>query len=471
MPKLAGPDEAIPLSKEQESYLALGRAGHGTVPICFRVRGELDLPALQQALARVLARHEPLRMRLLDTPEGSRQVFPAGQPQDYLIRESAAADSLTAQDVACELAARPSDLRAHGPVRSWLIRSGPAEALLVVLIDHLSADGWSTGIFSKELWTGYYAASTGTEPLPLPPAPRFTDFVAAQQAGPSTWTPAQYQYWRQVSHDYCEPVLQPRIAAPVGAPDQPGRSDLVCAVSAERLGRLTGFARAAVVPPRTVELAGLLLALWAWCPASVINVWCMHSGRENRAIADAIGNYSRSFPLAVRIDPEATLADFTRNVLRGWSKAVGYSGAPYSAGAIREMIARAGGADPAIPEVRLNQLISPEGTAARPGPVPVGESTTVEFCDLTATRWAWYREPRLRIMSTSDTSLSMRAIFNPGVTPPGFAETMMSYLGRLLPLFATEYADEPIGKLVGRLPNITRTDNVQLRKQCDYPPS
>jgi hypothetical protein len=448
MPKLADPNETIPLSLEQESYLALGRGGHGAVPVCFRVRGKLDLPALQQALAKVLARHEPLRMRLLDTPEGRRQVFAPAQPQDYLVQERTAADSLTAQAVACELAAMPSDLRAHGPVRTWLIRSGPADMLLVVLIDHLSLDGWSAGIFSKELWTCYYAAITGKEPMQLPSAPRFTDFVAAQRATASTWTPAQYQYWRQVSHDYCEPVLQPRTSVPVGSPDQPGRSDLVCAVSHEQLDRLTGFARAAVVPPRTIELAGLLLALWAWCRASVINVWCMHSGRENRAIADAIGNYSRSFPLAVRLDPEATLADFSRNVLHGWSKAVGYSGAPYSAGAIREMIAQAGGADPAMPEVRLNQQISPRGMPARPGPVAISESTTVEFCDLTASRWTWYREPRLRIMSTSGTSLSMRAIFNPGVTPPDFAEAVMTYLDRLLPLFATEYADDPIGKLV-----------------------
>ncbi|MGD0064936.1 MAG: condensation domain-containing protein [Streptosporangiaceae bacterium] len=450
MLKPADPNETIPLSKEQESYLTLGRDGHGAVPLCYRVRGKLDIPALQQALAEVAARHEPLRMRLLDTPEGLRQVFRPAEAEDWLVQEIIAADSLAAQDMACELAAVPSDLRAQGPVRTWLIRSGPADMLLVVLIDHLSIDGWSSGIFSKELWTRYYAASTGTESAPLPPAARFTDFVVTQRDCASSWTPAQYQYWRQVSQDYCEPVLQPRISAPVGSPEQPGRSDLVCAVSHEQLGRLTGFARAAVVPPRTVELAGLLLALWAWCPAPVINVWCMHSGRENRAIAHAIGNYSRSFPLAVRIDPEATLADFTRNVLHGWSEAVGYSGTPYSAVAVRELIARAGGADPAMPEVRLNQIISPPGMSASSDPVVLGKSTTVEWCDLTATRWSWYREPRVRIMSILDTSLTMRAIFNPGVTPPEFVEATMTYLDRLLPLFATEYADEPIGKLVDR---------------------
>ena len=452
MPRLACPNEGVLLSAEQESYLGLDRNGHGAIPICFRVRGKLDLTALRRALARVMARHEPLRLRLLETPEGLRQLFPPVEAEDCIIRETTAADSVAAEDVARELAITPSDVRAHGPVRTWLIRSGPTDMLLLVLIDHLAFDGWSAGVFVKELWICYYAAITGTEPMPLPPVPRFTDYVAAQHAAASTWEPAQYEYWRRVSRDYCEPVARPRTSAPAGPPDQPGRSDLVCVLPAEQMDRLIGFARAAVVPPRTVELAAPLLALWAWCPASLINVWCLHSGREDPAIANAIGNYTRNFPLVVRVDAAATLAEFTRDVLRGWSDAVAYSGPPYSTRAMRQMIAQAGGADPAIPEVRLNRIIPPRGMSQSGGPIAVSESATIEYCDLEVTRWSWYREPRLRIMSTFGKSLFLRAIFNPGLTPPDFAETLMAQVNWLLPLFVSEHANQPIGELVSQSP-------------------
>jgi Condensation domain len=451
VPSPACPDESILLSAEQESYLSLDRNGHGAVPICFRVRGKLDIPALQRALARVMARHEPLRMRLLDTPEGPRQLFPPTEAEDCMVQVRSAADGRAAEDVARELAITPSDVRAHGPVRTWLIRSGPADMLLLVLIDHLALDAWSASVFVRELWICYYAAVTGTEPMQLPPVPRFTDFVAAQHAAASTWEPAQYKHWRRVSRDYCEPVARPPAPAPVGPPDQPGRSDLVCVLPAEQMDRLIGFARAAAVPPRTVELAGPLLALWAWCPTPLINAWCLHSGREDPTIANAIGNYAKNFPLVVRVDPAATLAEFTRNVLRGWSDAVAYSGPPYTTPAMRQMIAQAGGADPAMPEVRLNRIIPPRGLSRSGGPVPVSESATIEFCDLEVARWSWYREPRLRLMSTFDKSLFLRAIFNPGLTPPDFAETLMARLNWLLPQFVSEHANHPIGELVGQL--------------------
>ena len=170
-------------------------------------------------------------------------------------------------------------------------------------------------------------------------------------------------------------------------------------------------------------------------------MWCTHSGREDHAIANVVGKYSRSIPLVVRVDPGASLADFCRDVLRGWSEAVAYSGVPFSSSGMRDLITQAGGPDPAIPEVTLNRVISPE----------TGTADLVEYCDLTATRWDWFREPRLRVMSTFDSALSMRAVFHPGIVPAAFAEAMMANLDRLLPLFVPEHAVDPIGDLAGRL--------------------
>lgn len=440
------PSKPIPLTTEQESYLRWGRDRLGAVPVFFRLYGELDVPALGRALTRVLSRHESLRMRLLDTPDGVRQVFPRAEAENCAIQVTTAVDGQTLEDVAARLAGGPIDLRAHGPVRAWLVRSGE-DMLLVLLLNHMAVDAWSVGIFSKELLICYRAEVTGTDPK-LPAAPRFSDYVLARQADQTPWSPAQHEYWRRVSRDYCERAAVPAISAPVGSPDQPGRSDLVCGLSADQMGELLGFARAAVVPPRTVELAGSLLAIWAWCPVPVIRAWCLHSGREDSALANAVGVYARNFPLAVRVDPTATLAEFSRDVLREWSTAVGYSAAPYSEGALRQMIAQAGGADPAIPDVRLNRLAPPRGMSQSQDPLVFGDSISVQSCDLESTRWSWYREPRLRIMSTFGKSLSVRAIFNPGLTPPGFAEEMMANLGTLLPLFAAENAGRPIGELV-----------------------
>jgi hypothetical protein len=440
-------DAPLPLSVEQESYLGLGRGGHGALPVCFRIRGELDRPVLQRALSKVVARHQPLRMRLLDTPGGPRQVFPLSEAEACVIEEVAVEHAAAAEATAARLAARPSDLRAHGPVRASLICWGAADMLLVLLLDHLASDAWSGFILGRELWTCYRAETAGTEPR-LPAAPRFSDYVTAQRAAAATWAPAQVEYWRRVSRDYCEPADPPGTPGAPGAPDQPGRSDLVCGLDEDQMEDLLEFARAAVVPPRTVELAGPLLALWAWRPGPAIGAWCLHAGREDPALAQAVGIYVRTFPLVVRVDPAHTLANFSRNVLREWSQAVGYSTMPYSAGALWRMIAEAGGADPSRPEIRLNRLVPPRGMSQSNDPVQVNDSVTVEICNLEPVRWSWYRETRMRLMSTFDTSLSIRAIFNPGMMPDGFPEEMLGNLEMLLSLFTAEHADRPIGELV-----------------------
>lgn len=439
--------EPLPLSAEQESYLGLGRNGHGALPVCFRIRGDLDVPALQRALSNVVARHQPLRMRLVDTPDGPRQVFPSSEADACVIDETTVEHIMAAEDLAARLAARPSDLRAHGPVRASLIRWDAADLLLVLLLDHLSSDAWSGFILGRELWTSYRAEAAGTESQ-LPPAPLFSDYVTAQRAAATAWAPGQAEYWRRVSLDYCEPVDQPRPPGPPGAAGQPGRSDLVCGLDEDQMEDLLEFARTAVVPPRTVELAGPLLALWAWRPGPTIGAWCLHAGREDPALAQAIGIYVRTFPLVVRVDPAHTLADFSRNVLREWSEAVGHSTMPYSAGALWQMIGEAGGADPSRPEIRLNRLVPPRGMSGSNAPIQVNDSVSVEVYNLEPVRWSWYRETRMRLMSTFDTSLSIRAIFNPGMMPDGFPEEMLGNLEMLLSLFTAEHADRAIGELL-----------------------
>jgi Condensation domain len=441
-------DELLPLSAEQEAFLGNDRNGHGAVPICFRVRGELDLGALQRALAWVVARHDVLRMRLVDTPDGLRQMFLPDEAQAFVIQQISAADGLTAAETAAGLAAEPNDLRTHGPVRAWLIGTGSDDQLVLMSIDHMAFDAWSIWTFSRELWTCYQAELSGTEPE-LPPAYQYASFVATQQrVGPASWPQAQHDYWRRVSREYCVPACAPQKWAPVDPADRPGRSDIVCNLGPEETAGLTEFARVAMVPPRTVELAGPLLAFWALCPAPVIGIWCTHATREDPAVANAIGLYVRVFPLVVQVDPAATLTDFSRTALREWSEAVSQSAMPYAAADVRRMIAEAGGPDPMRPDIRLNRITPPRGRLTPVATIPISDSTTLEFCDLEAARWTWYREPRLRLMSSFGNSLSMRAIFNPGMMPPEFPEEMMANLDMVLSLFVTEHADRPIGELV-----------------------
>lgn len=174
----------------------------------------------------------------------------------------------------------------------------------------------------------------------------------------------------------------------------------------------------------------------------------MHSGRENVAISNTIGNFVRSFLMVSYIDGEDTLAQFTRGVLTQWSEAVGRARQPFTTGVMRRLIAQAGGTDPDLPEVWLNAVAPPPDVSTANGLMPISESASVEYLDIEANRWGWYRESRFRFMSTFDKSMSIRGIFNPGQLSPDFAETVMGSIDLVLPLFTPEHASRPISELV-----------------------
>lgn len=150
-----------------------------------RLRGELDVLALQSAIDEIVRRHEPLRTR-----------YPADErdPEGYLAVDAPRSEALPILDLSqADGASREAELLevvahecrrpmhvAHGPVfRCLVIRISETDHVLVRVIHRLSADGWSVGILDYELITLYSAFAAG-RPSPLPELPsKYSDFARA----------------------------------------------------------------------------------------------------------------------------------------------------------------------------------------------------------------------------------------------------------------------------------------------------
>ncbi|WP_206507332.1 non-ribosomal peptide synthetase [Streptomyces chrestomyceticus] len=167
-----------------------------------RLEGEPDTAALRAALTAVVARHEPLRTTYAATDDGGEQiVHPAaaadlGETDLSDVPEDAREEALRAHVAA--LAARPFDLTG-GPVwRAEIVRLGPRDHLLALVIHHIATDGVSMGVLLDELGTHYAAALRG-ERAELPPLPvAYADYAAWQHRelnGPAM--DAHLAYWRE----------------------------------------------------------------------------------------------------------------------------------------------------------------------------------------------------------------------------------------------------------------------------------
>ncbi|HEX6746978.1 MAG TPA: amino acid adenylation domain-containing protein, partial [Longimicrobium sp.] len=172
------------------------------LPMRLRLKGELDREALMRALDQIVARHEALRTSFPETDGVPAQRISAVEESpfhlvEHDLRASADAEDELRRQVA-EEAEAPFDL-ARGPlVRGRLIRLAGDDHVLLITMHHIVSDGWSMGIFTREL-SALYGAFRGGRPDPLPPLPvQYADYAAWQRR----WVDGdvlrrQADYWRE----------------------------------------------------------------------------------------------------------------------------------------------------------------------------------------------------------------------------------------------------------------------------------
>ena len=192
----------LPLSFAQARLWFLhrleGAGGNYNIPIGMRLEGALDVAALGAALQDVVSRHESLRTLLLEedgTPYQSIAPAPGG-----LLRVVAGSGATLERDVAAAAAAG-FDLAAEIPIRATLFALGASEHVLLLVIHHSAADGWSVTPLLGDLSRAYEARHRGVSPefsdLPV----QYGDYTLWQRAllgreeDPQSPLAGQVRYW------------------------------------------------------------------------------------------------------------------------------------------------------------------------------------------------------------------------------------------------------------------------------------
>lgn len=199
-------DENLPLSFAQQRLWFLYQLDPDNpaynVPAAVRLRGELQLTALEQSLHEIGQRHEVLRTTF---------TIAAGQP----IQVIAPVSKLTltkidlrslpeherqteARRLANAAAQKPFNLEQGPLLRVQLMHLDTDDYLMVFVMHHIVSDGWSKDIMVQELAMLYDAFSTG-KPSPLTDLDiQYADFAIWQQQWlqGEVWE-AQLAYWQQ----------------------------------------------------------------------------------------------------------------------------------------------------------------------------------------------------------------------------------------------------------------------------------
>ncbi|MFJ8166176.1 amino acid adenylation domain-containing protein [Streptomyces sp. NPDC096136] len=180
-----------------------------------RLTGELDAGALEAALRDVVDRHEVLRTVIVEGDDGipHQRVLASGEkPFGLPVLAVAPQERAAAVDRAAK---ETFDLAADAPIRATLLRTGPGEHTLVLVVHHIALDGESLGPLLRDLAEAYAARREGAAPAWEPLPVQYADYTLWQQdvlgdeSDPDSLAAGQLAYWREALADMAQPLALP----------------------------------------------------------------------------------------------------------------------------------------------------------------------------------------------------------------------------------------------------------------------
>ncbi len=182
----AGP---APLSFAQQRLWFLDQFAPGNaaynMPDVLRLTGPLDHAALTAAINAIVGRHEILRSTFATVAEQPVQIVAPTLTLDLPLHDLSALPEAereaTALRMASNEAQQPFDLATGPLLRAQLLGMAEHDHILLLTMHHIVFDGWSRGIFFREL-AAFYPAFASGQPTTLPNLPiQYADFATWQR--------------------------------------------------------------------------------------------------------------------------------------------------------------------------------------------------------------------------------------------------------------------------------------------------
>jgi amino acid adenylation domain-containing protein/non-ribosomal peptide synthase protein (TIGR01720 family) len=276
----------------------------------WNIRGSIDHPLLEKALAQVIERHEAWRTTLHEDDNGIVMQRVHGRiavPVEQIDLRGIALESRKARasELADEHATRTFDLQRGPLLRASLVTLAADEHRLMLTAHHAISDGWSSRCAFAELAEAYAALSENrAAALPMLTA-QYADFAQWQRE----WLDGaerkrQLGYWRDVLKDAPAP-----LALPVDR-TAPAERMLIGKRASRRLDQhVSAAVRDLASGAHASTFIVLLTALHAWLhrltAATDIVIAAPVANRQREEVANLLGLFINTVALRAHVSPHA----------------------------------------------------------------------------------------------------------------------------------------------------------------------
>jgi amino acid adenylation domain-containing protein len=307
----------FPLSMAQERLWFLDQLMPGNpfynIALAQRLAFVPEPRALNRALQDAVARHEALRTRFPRVDQQPVQRIAASVHIAYGVDDLRGPDAeARAAQLAAAFCREPFDLVAGPLLRCRLLLLGPAQAVLLLVIHHIVADGWSLEKLLDELGQAYRAHAAGRTPALAKPAVQYADYAVWQRETLRGERLERHRaYWVRQLRDLPELVLptdHPR-------PPRPSFRGARCAfvIDAPTTAAVDALAQRVGSTRFTVLAAAFGLLLHRLAGQDEVVIGTPMAARDRPELEDAIGFFANTVVLRLAF---AGAASFEEAVTR-----------------------------------------------------------------------------------------------------------------------------------------------------------
>lgn len=334
---LHGEVNEAPLSFAQQRLWFLNRmqpdsAAFNIAGPC-RLKGQLNISALRRAVEEIVRRHQVLRARFRVNAGEAVQWFAPAAPMDVPLIDLSQFPPerrLAIAQEQCRLRAlEPFDLE-YGPLVQFTVyRLDDQDHLLLLVMHHIIADGWSLGVLTREFASLYGTYSQGLPPELPKLAAQYADYAIWQRkALDGDHIERQMEYWRrhlagplpvlELPLDHPRPTLQTFSGASEPLIVGQGLPD-----------RLRELARGENSTLFMVLLAAFNVLLWRYTGQDDLLVGTPVAGRNRQETEPLIGLFLNNLVLRNRLDGSQTFLEFLRQVRQNSLDAFDHQDVPF----------------------------------------------------------------------------------------------------------------------------------------------
>ena len=445
-------DQPLPLSFAQQRIWFIERLRPGTtvfnIPISLIIRGPLDVGRFQQSLSAIVARHEGLRTRFPEVDGKARQVIDPVEPIEVPLMDLRAEDQPleSALDLAREAAKRVFNLAKEPLFAPKLLRFEDDAYLFVNIIHHIVTDGWSMGIFIRELVEGYEALSADRAPQLPQLAVQMADYAVWQR----DWLNAERRverlaYWRQQLEG-----APPLLELPGDHPRPPIQSFVgarrFISVPRDETDRVLDMARRNDATLFMVLMSALQVLLYRYSGSEDMVIGADSAGRNRAETEDLIGFFVNMLPIRGDLAGDPSFRELIARTRKTSLEAYTYGDIPFEQ-LVEELRPDRNLSYSPLFQVALVQLNAPlneleiEGLVLEPKPI---DPKTIQY-DL--------------VLSISHTEKGLHGAFmySTDLFEPETIESMIAHFQTLL-LAAVAQPDTAISQL----PLVSQTEQKRL---------